>query len=137
MRRVEHMERNVRPRHDDAALQENRSGGRILPASFGLRGGMQIFIKTLTGKTITIDDIGSADTIETLKTKIRIKVHWVFTQNAEFYTIFNGLRLADHHSLNFYNIVAGITVWMVMRLRGGIDAGPHCNKSNRNQSFNI
>ena len=84
---------------------------------------MQIFVKTLTGKTITIDDIGSADTVETLKTKIRIKVHWVFTQNADFYMIFSGLRLADLHSLHFYNIVAGSTVWMVMRLRGGMDAG--------------
>ena len=96
---------------------------RVLPATFGLRGGMQIFVKTLTGKTITIDDIGTADTVETLKTKIRIKVHWVFTQNADFYMIFSGLRLADHHSLHFYNIVAGSTMWMVMRLRGGMDAG--------------
>ena len=84
---------------------------------------MQIFVKTLTGKTITINDIGTADTVETLKTKIRIKVHWVFTQNADFYMIFSGLRLADHHSLHFYNVVAGSTVWMVMRLRGGMDAG--------------
>ena len=30
---------------------------------------------------------------------------------------------ADLHSLHFYNIVAGSTVWMVMRLRGGMDAG--------------
>ena len=109
----------------------------MLPATFGLRGGMQTFVKTLTGKAITIDDIGAADTIETLKTKIRIKVRWVFMQNADFYMIFSGLRLADHHSLNFYNIVSGSTVWMVMRLRGSMDAGPRSNKHNRNQSFKI
>ena len=96
---------------------------------------MQIFVKTLTGKTITIDDMGAADTIETLKTKIRIKVHLVFTQNADFYTIFSGRRLADHHSMNFYNVVSGSTVWMVMRLRGGMDAGPHRNKHSQNPSF--
>ena len=83
----------------------------------------QLPLACAAGKTITIDDIGAADTIETLKTKIRIKVHLVFTQNADFYTIFSGRRLADHHSLNFYNVVSGSTVWMVMRLRGGMDAG--------------
>ena len=34
-----------------------------------LRGGMQIFVKTLTGKTITLDAEAS-DTIENIKTKI-------------------------------------------------------------------
>ena len=50
LRRVEHMERNVRPRLDEPLLQENRHGGRVLPASFGLRGGMQIFVKALTAR---------------------------------------------------------------------------------------
>ena len=34
-----------------------------------LRGGMQIFVRTLTGKTITLDAEAS-DTIENIKTKI-------------------------------------------------------------------
>jgi len=34
-----------------------------------LRGGMQIFVKTLTGKTITLD-VEPADTIENVKAKI-------------------------------------------------------------------
>jgi len=33
---------------------------------------MQIFVKTLTGKTITLD-VEPADTIETIKTKIQDK----------------------------------------------------------------
>jgi ubiquitin C len=33
-------------------------------------GGMQIFVKTLTGKTITLD-VDAADTIETIKAKIQ------------------------------------------------------------------
>ena len=37
-----------------------------------LRGGMQIFVKTLTGKTITLD-VEPADTIETVKAKIQDK----------------------------------------------------------------
>merc|ERR1711871_1650357 len=37
-----------------------------------LRGGMQIFVKTLTGKTITLD-VEPSDTIENVKQKIRDK----------------------------------------------------------------
>jgi len=34
-----------------------------------LRGGMQIFVKTLTGKTMTVE-MESTDTVESLKAKI-------------------------------------------------------------------
>ena len=89
----------------------------------GLRGGMQLFVKTLTGRTITIDDINEGDIVFALKTMIRMKMHLIFTQSADFYMIFNGLRLDDHTTIDHYNIVSGSTVWMVMRLRGGMIAG--------------
>lgn len=37
-----------------------------------LRGGMQIFVKTLTGKTVTLE-VGSSGTIDIIKTKIQDK----------------------------------------------------------------
>ena len=37
----------------------------------GLRGGMRLFVKTLNGKTITLD-VGASDTIANLKTKTAI-----------------------------------------------------------------
>ena len=39
---------------------------------FGLRGAMQIFVKTLTGKTITLN-VEEPDSIETVKTKVQDK----------------------------------------------------------------
>jgi ubiquitin C len=36
-----------------------------------LRGGMQIFVKTLTGKTITLE-VEASDTIENVKAKIQV-----------------------------------------------------------------
>jgi len=38
-----------------------------------LRGGMQIFVKTLTGKTITLD-VEASDTIDNVKAKIQFSV---------------------------------------------------------------
>ena len=97
---------------------------RLLPEHFGLRGGMQIFIKTLTGKTITINDLTEGHIVFSLKTLIRIKLY--LPTDVDFYLIFTGQRLNNHNTLDHYNIMSGSTVWMVMRLRGGMDAGAHC-----------
>ena len=76
---------------------------------------MQIFVKTLSGKSSTIE-VQPTETVASLKRKLADKEKLPETQQR---LIFSGKQLEDDKTLADYNIQKESTLHLVLRLKGG------------------
>lgn len=98
-----------------------------------LRGGMQLFVKTLTGKTVSIE-VEEGESIEDVKAKIAEKEGIPPEQQR---LIFGGQQLQDSKTLDDYDVGDDSTLHLVLRLRGGETAKNNIIKALGKGSFEV
>lgn len=100
---------DVRQGEEDEKQEQKENQKQAVNPSFG------IFVKTLTGKTIKLNDVKLTDTVWDLKMIIWDMERVPADQQ---HLIFAGKELVDGFTLNDYNIQKECTVHMRICLRG-------------------
>lgn len=95
-------------------LKDNLKAIRMKEASPYLTGGMQVFFKTPSGRTITLN-VGKKDTIKNIK-KTYQKIEGSDISNQRY--LWAGRQLDDEKSLGDYKIDKESTIQVIGRLRG-------------------
>lgn len=104
-----------------------------LHTALSIRGGMQLFVKTLTGKTVSIE-VEEGESIEDVKAKIAEKEGIPPEQQR---LIFGGQQLQDQKTLKDYDVGDDATLHLVLRLRGGMGVKQMFDKVTGRGSFEV
>ncbi|CAH0549871.1 unnamed protein product [Brassicogethes aeneus] len=75
-----------------------------------------VYVETLTGKVLEIKVSSNVETVETLKSLIKHKEGIPVDQQR---LVFKGEQCEDGRTMKDYNIQAGSTLYLLLRLRGG------------------
>ena len=114
-------------------MRNRQSRGGLVSALEIPRGGMQLFVKTLTGKTVSIE-VEEGESIEDVKAKIAEKEGIPPEQQR---LIFGGQQLQDAKTLDDYDVGDDATLHLVLRLRGGTEKKSTISKLLGKGSFEV
>jgi len=105
-----------KPVEDTRTLSDyNIRDGSVLMLLIRLQGGMQLFLKTISGKTISLN-VQASDTIAKVKYQIQEKEGVPPSLQR---LLFSGKQLKDEHTLSHYNLMKDSTIHLVLGLGGG------------------
>ncbi|CAO2187228.1 unnamed protein product [Urochloa humidicola] len=95
-------------------------GGLLLRCRTGGGGGMQVFVRTLAGKSLALD-VSPSDTVDAVKARIQAKERVVARDQR---LVFAGRDLVDgRRTLAAYGVRKGANLFLHLRLRGGAGGG--------------